>query len=109
MAKKKTWWKRIDDAEKSGGFSDEDYSLAADWVTCACGQQSPLVPRLDDGTPEDPQLDTLGCDFVDRVADNEFGMARRVLRKIETRAGQVLAAELRKAKQRMRALERALA
>jgi|SRR6478609_391082 len=76
--------------------------LAADWVTCACGNQCEVIPRTDFGTPEDSVLAYLGQEFYYSISDLYFDLkddvsftrlymsqckARILLNQIEERSG----------------------
>lgn len=92
------WHQRIDEAEKQGGFSEEEQNLAQSWVTCACGQQDPRIPRytVQDRTghlpcePKDKKLSDLGMMFAGDVDEGNFDAARATLQKIEQRAKELL-------------------
>lgn len=89
----KTWSERIDEAEWRGAFTQEDRDLSAEWVTCACGQQDPRIPRFPRSfVPQDMVLRDLGGAFCAAVMGNEFRKARRCLVSIERRVSEVLAA-----------------
>lgn len=67
---------------------------AANWVTCACGNQCAVIPRDRCGEPFDFKLKALGVDFsehIDHARDSEsplehIAKARKVLDKIEKRS-----------------------
>jgi hypothetical protein len=86
-----TWRKRIAAARQRGGFTREDKDLAFNWVTCACGEQDPLIPRIYGCKPLDDQLDRLGYLFYDSVALSRFDRAEELLAQIEQRAAQLVA------------------
>jgi hypothetical protein len=93
-------------------FTAEDEDLAASWVTCACGEQDPLVPRWDGhgeyetdegrlvdyapGQPKDGRLFRLGLLFSRHVNDGEVNAAERVLEEIQERAVEVIEIEKQK-------------
>lgn len=83
---RKTWTERIEDARGNGGFTDEDRRKAGRWPDCACGEQSPLIPRFHDGCPMDVVLADLGSEFLDAVEVNAIAEAAVILGKIEERA-----------------------
>ena len=92
-ATKKTWWDRIREARERGVFTWEDVNLAATWVTCACGEQDPRIPRNNSKTaphPKDPYLFRLGTAFADYIWHNDIGAAEIALRFIEKRAAEIL-------------------
>ena len=94
--KKDTFWDlRIRAAEARGSFTEDDRRRATDWVTCACGQQDPRIPRYESGGPVDEQLDTFGLDFAMAVRADNMAGARSLLAKIESRARAVLMGVLR--------------
>lgn len=71
--------------------------LAARWVTCACGNQCAIIPRESlYGTPIDQGLVSLGLNFSYMVARGEWNEARDILKRIETRASQLISRELSK-------------
>jgi hypothetical protein len=93
-----TWWERIEAAEARGRFTEADELLAADWVTCACGEQDDRIPRHGGGSyrfaagrPYDETLALLGRDFYQAVKRNNASYARRVLTRIEARSAKILA------------------
>ncbi len=45
---------------------DNAMKLSGDWVTCACGNQCDILPRVD-GVPEDEILRKLGYDFYHHI------------------------------------------
>ena len=61
------WHERIARGIRHGGFTGKDKSLAANWVTCACGNQDPRIPRDDEHAPIDDQLD-IKAQHVRRLA-----------------------------------------
>lgn len=87
-----TWAERIDAAEQRSAFSEQDRDLAAEWVTCACGEQDPRLPRLYGYVPKDMELRDLGGAFCAAVNEDKFGKARTCLARIEQRAAEILAA-----------------
>ena len=89
----KTWWKRIEKAEARGCFTEYDIEAARDWVTCACGEQDPRIPRWPGyEVPKDPYLKRFGELFYEAVQRGTPDEARGILAKIERRATEVLAA-----------------
>lgn len=87
-----SWYRRIRQAERSGGFSAGDRDLAADWTTCACGEQDERIPRFKDGKrPRDKKLSDTGIDFNAAVQTDDFARARVALWQIENRAAEILA------------------
>lgn len=83
------WQQRIDRAAERGSFDDADLDLAANWVTCACGEQDPRIPRKC-GAPEDLELRLLGSDFSRAVQSDSFFEASKLLGLIERRAAELL-------------------
>jgi hypothetical protein len=45
---------------------------AASWVTCACGNQCSIIPRDEDGEPQDKILSALGVDFYDEIRREQY-------------------------------------
>jgi len=88
------WHDRIARAERAGGFSIDDRALAESWVTCACGEQDPRIPRCEeDGfAPVDEKLRCLGLMFADDVGHRNIERARRTLLLIDKRADEILKA-----------------
>lgn len=85
------WHERIERAREAGWFSNDDWRLARNYVTCACGEQDPRIPRNElTGQPIDDELAILGMDFYDNVTDGEIDRAGEVLAKIEIRAAEIL-------------------
>jgi hypothetical protein len=86
-----TWRERIDKAEATGGHTPQDLDDAKDWITCACGEQDPRIPRmLFNNEPYDKVLSKLGSDFYKYVYYNCYDNARITLCQIEARAQIVL-------------------
>lgn len=92
------WHERINRTEQRGRFTEFDISLAASWVTCACGEQDTRIPRYGSTTvtysefePTDEILSTSGKLFFSAVMNNEFERSRKVLAAIETRSSEILA------------------
>lgn len=65
-------------------------TLAASWVTCACGNQCDLIPRHIDGVPKDIFLGALGSRFSRYVYLADWDKAREMLREIEQRSHELL-------------------
>ena len=90
------WGKKIIAAEARGHFTESDLSMAGNWVTCACGKQSPAIPRVtnrhsfDLAAPLDGVLYDMGFTFAGEVADNAFFFAALTLIEIEKRAIELL-------------------
>lgn len=80
LARKRIKWEQ---AEAAAG-------LAFNWTTCACGVQCAIIPRDPSGRPYDSQLAGYGAKFYGAVAMRDYSFARRVLRKIDTRAGVIM-------------------
>ena len=61
--------------------------LSSSWVTCACGNQCAIIPRdKEDGHPLDLELWGLGVSFWGKIYPGQWGKAKEVLKKIETRS-----------------------
>ena len=85
------WADRIALARDTGSFTDDDCTLAHDWVTCACGEQDPRIPRDNvERHPHDTEIADYGFDFCNAVENNRPDDAAEILGKIETRATQIL-------------------
>lgn len=94
-----TWRERIAAARERGQFTLEDVTDAAQWTTCAVGEQHaqhPLVVRYEEdsegGFPTDDVLYRLGgywaamdYGFLWAVSKNHFDRAEAVLGAIEDR------------------------
>ena len=66
---------------------------ASSWVTCACGNQCAIIPRLghgDGGKPADRALEKLGMQFYRQVKNRKRKSAIETLRKIEIRSAQLI-------------------
>lgn len=92
---KKNWFVRIAEARERGVFTDQDKLDAADWTTCACGEQDPRIPRVGNTAsdlyrPEDKLFAQLGVNFYFAVNRDEFDDAEKTLHAIERRATEVL-------------------
>lgn len=87
------WHERIQRARKNGNrFSAHECVLATHWVTCACGEQDPRIPRKPDyKEPLDPQLSSLGLEFLKAVRSNDPNRAASALYRIEARAETLIA------------------
>jgi hypothetical protein len=90
------WRTRIDRAEKRGRHTKADFICAGRWVTCACGEQDPRIPRVPKGffeesAPSDGELRALGTQFYQAVLANDYTEERYLLSLIERRASQILA------------------
>lgn len=70
---------------------DHLYNLAADWVTCACGNQCAVLPRDWNGCPRDLMLAHLGDEFMHCISDRDWPQARTTLARIEARSAELLA------------------
>lgn len=62
---------------------------AGDWVTCACGNQCSIIPRIGNA-PIDGKLYTLGLEFPSAIADGDFLGAMEILHKIEERSCELI-------------------
>lgn len=87
--------------------------LSFHWVTCACGNQCAIIPRIEHpivldpseehagpGMPEDTVLANLGGDFHANITTREWSEAKQILRDIEIRADLLIKEELAKLNQR---------
>lgn len=99
-----SWRERIAAARARGGFSPMDKTMAANWMTCAVGEQRAMYPgvvKVVDplwfGAPTDDQLRVLGggtpggppfsgfAGFGWAVLTNDFARAEALLDAIEDR------------------------
>lgn len=67
--------------------------LAAEWVTCACGQLCKVLPRTSCGSPQDKQLSDLGvnfCEFICRMRDDILEMDFIAAEKNRNKAEEIL-------------------
>lgn len=81
------WGQRIIASEEgTGPLLDHWRDQARDWQTCACGQQSPLIPRDPVGAPYDEPLMLSGQKFFANVCSNKPLLAACTLVDIENRA-----------------------
>lgn len=64
--------------------------LAGEWVTCACGNQCDIIPRMELGMPEDYKLRVLGYLFSGYVDSQEYEEAAKILEQIEQRSMQLI-------------------
>ena len=93
-----TWHERIEQAKarraaglpKDEWFTTDDKNRAGDYVTCACGEQDPRIPRMADGQPLDAELAVTGAYFSGEVSICDIEEAERCLAQIEARAAEVL-------------------
>ena len=96
------WGEIIINAEARGRFHDSEIRRAADWQTCACGEQHEDIPRWTPdmtkqrggkvaGAPVDEDLAMLGEAFYQAVHYHHFVNAASALVAIEVRAKEVLA------------------
>lgn len=104
------WDKVLKIAEKKARagkdpFTDQQKLNSGYWVTCACGKQSKLIPRIygdPNNPPEDMELETLGKQFEDDVINassvTSVRRAKRTLNEIERRAAEVIKIERMKGK-----------
>lgn len=94
------WFARIATAREKGGFfTEEDFARAMDWVTCACGEQDPAIPRGDLNEPLDKDLFDLGDMFSTAIKNDAINHAESILQAIQARAAIVLAETLESAPQ----------
>lgn len=101
------WGKIILEAEARGGFNPDQTDEAEEWPTCACGHQSPNIPRhqknkaneeawTGSGEPKDEVLKMEGVEFSGYVDHNLYLGAAECLVRIETRSAEVMGIELEK-------------
>lgn len=67
----------------------EAIDLADDWVTCACGNQCDVIPRVD-GRPLDDELSSLGVIFSTLVRSRDIKRSLEALYWIEKRTAELL-------------------
>ena len=82
---------KISDSEIANAQDD-----AANWVTCACGNQCSILPRDEDGEPYDDFLAELGSDFSYEIDDQNWKDALNILNKIEKRSALLINKEIKK-------------
>lgn len=64
---------------------------SANWVTCACGAQCSIIPRVKiDGEPKDKTLWNLGVRFNFAIKDRDKFSAKSILAKIEERSAYLI-------------------
>lgn len=68
----------------------EAFNLAANWVTCACGNLCDAIPRDKYDFPKDQILIELGVEFAGDICDKDISSAKITLQRIEERSAQVL-------------------
>jgi hypothetical protein len=70
---------------------------ANSWVTCACGNQCSIIPRIKSryfpshGAPKDQFLADLGIDFNDAIESGQWHEAKDILKYIENRSAELIA------------------
>ena len=64
--------------------------LSSRWVTCACGVQCGVIPRLDDGGPLDAILMNEGLDFLGNIKRRNITQAKLTLIEIEKRSAYLI-------------------
>lgn len=83
----------------------EKSEMAKHWVTCACGNQCAIIPRVEfegqigqinPGMPHDAELARLGISFYESVSQREWWAATACLDAIEERSAVLIAEELAK-------------
>lgn len=67
------------------------HGKASSWTTCACGNQCAILPRDDDGGPDDDRLYYLGITFYVRVRRRDRAGAIETLHAIEKRSAFLIA------------------
>ena len=83
----KTWRERVADAKERGRFTDQDVDLAADWNSCAVGEQHALHPFIVKLFPTNMFQE--GFDFITAVSDDRIDEADALLDRIEDRVLQL--------------------
>lgn len=86
-----TWRQRIDTANLSGKFTDQDRVFAVRFETCAVEEAYPGHSTAN-GSHEDPTMNGLGYEFYYSVRDNDISEAERVYAAIYERAKELNAA-----------------
>jgi len=97
---KKNWRERIDEARERGEFTMGDLLVAANWPSCACGEQDILIPRKSTGKPKDRPLARLGGKFLDAIIADNFDKAEKILTKIESRAAVLILKQIEEIEKR---------
>lgn len=88
------WNKFLNKEFHSYGELKQGLKLSSSWVTCACGNQCAIIPRLRNGEPIDEHLRTLGRQFSIAINnmfsvnyyENSKVLAKAILRDIEKRS-----------------------
>lgn len=87
-------WHLVVERALTGDLTDDEQiaytSYAANWVTCAVGNQCQIIPRTTGAWPEDDRLYYLGTGFSNAFRDGEYGYAKRILGVIEWRSSQLI-------------------
>lgn len=82
----KPWLERIDDAEATGYFTDEDNRRMRSWATCFVNELYRDRNRSDflllDKSPTKDKIINLGALAVPVVANNDFKRARQIYAQI---------------------------
>lgn len=88
------WWHALDHPQEF----PPDYlaDKAAEWTTCACGNQCAIIPRTTYGDPIDQLLMWSGAKFYSDVENQHWEDAKLTLRRIEARSAILIAEELAK-------------
>ncbi len=70
--------------------------LAADWVTCACGNQCEIIPRDNKGAPHDLVLSNAGGNegFVRALRNRSWDDALNIIELIELRSAYLIKKEI---------------
>lgn len=87
---------RLERGELKRGEKQRAKGLAAQWTTCACGNQCAILPRWDDGSPKDSHLWSLGLWFMNATKAGKWDDARGYLRRIEECSAGLIAETLAK-------------
>jgi len=66
------------------------YRLSTSWVTCACGNQCDIIPRMVDGHPKDKKLAFLGYTFAVHISTGNVQESKEVLEAIEIQSAEII-------------------
>lgn len=76
------WNARLNRAEKTGKFTDEDITLAGSWLTCAVGERAETLDRDPIGITT-AAVDKAGVEFCFHVSNNDVKKARNSYNRIQ--------------------------